>query len=317
MSALTAGSLFEPVIGAALDALWRQWAAIGGATSARTSAHCIVDPEALILASSALAPREARLREVMDDWLRAHADVLSVQRLNNLAGDALTLPHHDLVGIANLAAHSPNGHRWQKLAGTSRSVAETRLTSASPEALHLDSPATIMLRLRLGMGVGVKADATAYLLGSHGWRSVQEVTQATAYTVAAVRRGLHELAQARFIASEQPLEWQARRARHFRADPEVWQHLLALEPSAPAWGFFRERCDFVVHLSQWLHESNAEQRWDEVQLGDWGRRWMEQHPLAFRFGTEDRAAYRGKLADWATHFTASLTRLRVWFEEEA
>jgi hypothetical protein len=66
-----------------------------------------------------------------------------------------------------------------------------------------------------------------------------------------------------------------------------------------------------------MHDGNAEQRWDEVQLGDWGRRWMELHPIAFRFGSDDLAAYRGKLSDWAAHFTTSLDRLRGWFEEEA
>jgi hypothetical protein len=317
VSALTVRSLFEPVITSAVDALWRQWAAVGGSASAGAPAHCIIDPEAMVLASSALTPREARLRQVMADWLRAHADVLSVQRLSNLAGTAPTLPHHDLASIASVAILSANGHRWKKLASNNATEAASRLTLSSPGALRLTSPATAMLRLRLGMGVGVKADATAYLLGTSGWRSVQEVTRATAYTVAAVRRGLDELAQARFIESEEPMEWQARRARHFRADPKAWRNLLDAGASPPSWGYFRERYDFVVHVSQWMHEGNAEQRWDEVQLGDWGRRWMEQHPIAFRFGADDRAAYRGKLSDWAAHFTTSLDRLQVWFEEKA
>lgn len=317
MSAPTVRSRFDPVIMAAVDALWRQWAAVGGSASAGTAAHCIIDPEAMVLASSALTPREARLRQVMDDWLRAHADVLSVQRLSNMAGTAPTLPHHDLASIARVAMHGVNGHRWKKLADSSPLGVSSRPTRSSPGALRLTTPATAMLRLRLGMGVGVKADATAYLLGTSGWSSVQEVTKATGYTVAAVRRGLDELAQARFIESEEPQDWQSRRGRHFHAEPKDWRHLLDTGTTPPSWGYFRGRYNFVVHVSQWLYEGNAEQRWDDVQLGDWGRRWMEQHPLAFRFGTEDRAAYRGKLSDWAAHFTASLDRLRLWFEEEA
>lgn len=315
MSGTSVANLFTPVITAAIDSIWNQWAAIGGSARGTGAVRCIIDPEALILASHELVPREARLAEVMGAWLRVHADVVSVQRLSNLAGRAAALPHHDVSQIAALARQGPNGHRWKRLAGSLLSGEQPSAARRETPPLIMESAGTIMLRLRLAMGVGVKSDALAYLLGVSSWRSVQEVTRATGYTVAAVRRGLDEMALARFIESEEPVEWRARRSRHLRADPSQWQALLQYDGAFPAWGYWRERFDFVVHISQWMNEENATQQWNEMELGDWGKRWMTQHPLAFRFGDDDRAAFRGRLADWAEHFRESLLQLTAWLTD--
>ena len=313
MSAPTVDSLFRPVIEAATSAIWQQWADLGGTASGGASPRWLIDPEALVLASAALTSRERRLHEVLSMWVRQHADVLSVQRLTNLAGRTASLPKHDVAAIAAIAMQGPNGHRWKRLAGARPATASSSFHLRSIPPLGLAAPSTAMVRLRLAMGVGVKADALTYLLGTREWCSVQEVTRATGYTVAGVRRGLDELAQARFIASEEPVEWQTRRARHFRADPSQWQMLLNFGNATPGWGYFRERFDFVVHISQWMDDGNGRQQWNGVQLGDWGKRWMTQHPLAFRFDAEDRAAYRGPLEAWGEHFRESLPILTEWF----
>lgn len=313
VSAPTVDSLFRPVIEAAISSIWQQWADVGGTAAGGGSPRWLIDPEALLLASEALAPRERRLQEVMEAWLRQHADVLSVQRLTNLANRTDEFPRHNPAAIAAIAMQGPNGHRWKRLAGARPGTASSSFHLRSTPPLGLTAPSTAMVRLRLAMGVGVKADALSFLIGTRTWQSVPEVTRATGYTVAGVRRALDELAQARFIDSEEPVEWQTRRTRHFRVDSSQWHALLHFTDESPAWGYFRERFDFVVHISQWMDEHNGAQQWNAVQLGDWGKRWMVQHPLAFRLDEEDRAAYRGTLGDWAEHFKESLRMLTAWF----
>lgn len=313
MSAPTVDSLFRPVIEAAVSAIWQQWADLGGTATGGETRRRLIDPEALLLASEALAPRERRLQEVLYMWVRQHADVLSAQRLTNLANRSGTLPRHDPAAIAVIAMQGPNGHRWKKLAGTQPPAAPSSLHLRSVPPLGLSAPSTAMVRLRLAMGVGVKADALTYLLGTHEWRSVQEVTRATGYTKAGVRRSLDELAEARFIESEDGVAWHARRARNYRADPKLFRTLLGFGNMSPAWGFFRERFDFVVHLSQWMDDDNGMQRWNSIQLGDSGKRWMTQHPLAFTINGKERAAFRGSLEEWGAHFQESLVMLTAWF----
>ncbi len=314
VSAPTVDSLFRPVLEAAITLLWNQWADVGGVARRTRDLHSLIDPEVLVLASDALRHREPRLGEVLQPWLRHRADLLSVQRLTNLAGRADTVPRYDPAAIAALALRGPNGHRWKRLAGKAAVDSGSDAVQPMSTSQELRGPNTIMLRLRLGMGVGVKADAMSYLVGSPDWCSVKEVTRATGYTVAAVRRALDELTQAGFISSEEPFAWQSRPARRFRADRSRWQVMLSADHPLPHWGFYRERFDFVVHLSQWLDEGHGQQRWDDLQLGQMGKQWMEQHPLAFRFGAEDRAAFRGRLAAWGEHFRTSLEMLRVWLE---
>lgn len=313
MSAPTVDSLFRPVIEAAISAIWQQWADLGGTATGGETRRWLIDPEALLLASEALAPRERRLQEVLYLWVRQHADVLSAQRLTNLANSTGKLPQHHPAAIAAIAMQGPNGHRWKKLAGTKPPAAPSSLHLRSVPPLGLSAPSTAMVRLRLAMGVGVKADALVYLLGTHEWRSVQEVTRATGYTPAGVRRSLDELAEARFIDSEDGVAWHARRARNYRADSKLFRTLLGFGSTPPAWGYFRERFDFVVHISQWMDEGNAAQRWEPFQLGDWAKIWMTQHPLAFTINGKERAAFRGTLEEWGAHFQESLHALAEWF----
>lgn len=174
------------------------------------------------------ARAERRLHEVYFMWVRQHADVLSVQRLTNLSNHTGTLPQHHPEAIAAIAMQGPNGHRWKKLAGTTPPSTPSSLHLRSAPPLRLTAPSTAMVRLRLAMGVGVKADALTYLLGTHEWRSVQEVTRATGYTKAGVRRSLDELAEARFIESEDGVAWHARGVRNYRADPKIFRTLLGL-----------------------------------------------------------------------------------------
>jgi len=69
-----------------LDFAWRQWAQIGVSATVEGSDRWTVDPEALILFTIGIGRRDPRLFDEMLDWMAFNHELLSMQRLRNLAG---------------------------------------------------------------------------------------------------------------------------------------------------------------------------------------------------------------------------------------
>src|SRR5579859_4171574 len=68
-----------------LDFAWRQWAQIGVSATVKEADRWAIDPEALILFTTGIARRDPRLFDEMLDWMAFNHDLLSTQRLRNLA----------------------------------------------------------------------------------------------------------------------------------------------------------------------------------------------------------------------------------------
>jgi hypothetical protein len=68
-----------------LDFAWRQWAQIGVSASVEGADRWAVDPEALILFTIGIGRRDPRLFDEMLDWMAFNHELLSTQRLRNLA----------------------------------------------------------------------------------------------------------------------------------------------------------------------------------------------------------------------------------------
>jgi hypothetical protein len=69
-----------------LDFAWRQWAQVGVSATVEGTDRWAVDPEALILFTIGIARRDPRLFDEMLDWMSFNHELLSTQRLRNLAG---------------------------------------------------------------------------------------------------------------------------------------------------------------------------------------------------------------------------------------
>ncbi|CAN5750913.1 hypothetical protein BH11VER1_BH11VER1_29300 [soil metagenome] len=100
-----------------LDWLWRSWSALGVSGHGGTArADRVIDPEALILASTLWARYDARLFDEMLDWLCLHGALINLQRLRNLHRTGLG----DTAVLAAVAAvvqeHSPQT-KWKALVG--------------------------------------------------------------------------------------------------------------------------------------------------------------------------------------------------------
>jgi hypothetical protein len=89
-------SFSRDLIEALLDWLWRSWISCGVAGHGGTArADTVIDPEALLLASTLWARYDPRLFDEMLDWLCLHSSLINLQRLRNLHqtgfGDASVL----------------------------------------------------------------------------------------------------------------------------------------------------------------------------------------------------------------------------------
>ena len=69
---------------AAVDAAWRQWAALGASAQTPARSGSTIDPEALVLASSLPVEHERRLADFLLWWADTGAPLLSVQRTRSL-----------------------------------------------------------------------------------------------------------------------------------------------------------------------------------------------------------------------------------------
>ena len=68
-----------------LDFAWRQWAQVGVSATVGGADRWAVDPEALILFTIGIGRRDPRLFDEMLDWMAFNHELLSTQRLRNLA----------------------------------------------------------------------------------------------------------------------------------------------------------------------------------------------------------------------------------------
>lgn len=291
MSSPTFASLVAPLRGAAVRAAWTQWGAISSAATG-PAGHAVVDPEALVLASLALAPHEPRLDRVMRLWISQGARVLSAGRLSNLRRD---YPDTLAPAVAEFAALvlGVGDARWRKLAGSPAAPADHPRGPGRPLP-DQRRPTALMLRLRLGLGVGIKADALSFLIGLAGSaHSVREIAKATGYGERAVRRGLEDLAAARLLDGRptSPATYLARK--------EQWYGVLGIEEAvAPLWRYWHELFVIAHALDDWARRADAA-GWARYVAGSRLRDVFERlAPFLLRAGVGDLPDWSSPPEDW-------------------
>jgi hypothetical protein len=182
---------------AVLDALWRQWAALGAGAAAGGTAHAVVDPEALVMASLWFLDDESRLGDVLASWVVLNAGLLSMQRLRNVAALFPTDAQDRVKGVARLALERGKDFRWKPLVHHEVLALAERPGKTLSIAVPLERSAALMLRLRGLFGVGMRADVIAYMLSNHlDQVSAEDIATATVYNPTAVRRLLMQLSNA-------------------------------------------------------------------------------------------------------------------------
>jgi hypothetical protein len=210
-----------------VEAAWLQWSALGAGTlTENQSASAIVDPEALLLLSLYLIPREKRLRDLTRWWAETGSELLSVQRTKTLARDFPDSVREPLRRFSYWSVEAGD-RRWKKYAEESAQAHDRGRKGPDEPTLH--SPAALLLRLRAGFGVSAKADALAFLVGMGEQAvTVSQTVRATGYSRATISGALNDLARAGFIAKG------GGRPAEYRALLRPWRLLLfESEPDQP------------------------------------------------------------------------------------
>jgi len=233
-----------------------QWEVLGaGPGSDESRSGAIIDPEALLLMSLWLAPRDAALRSAAHEWVARWSDLLSVQRTRNIAKGFSDVVHSELYAVAVTAHERGKDFRWTPViaGGAGSGAAPDAATAAfdkrlpqGADRLAVERDALLVLRFRMAFGVGARADALAYLLArSSAWSSVTEIAQATGYTPSAIRRALDRMAEADIVLSVDD------GTTRFRCDATPWAALLGLQATVAPWQYWLQRFVFVATFVEW------------------------------------------------------------------
>lgn len=246
--------LGERAAAAAIHSLWRQWSIINPtvASEGAPDGTCVVDLEALVLATGAFLGEERRFADLLA-WLATRASgLLSVQRMRTLMR---AMPHAEpgAATFAHWALERGGDRRWKTVArspGTS-----TPRTGKGPELPRVTGRAALMLRLRAAFGVGVKADLLTYMLCLDGEpRSAPDVADAIGYTDKTVRLALRDLHLAGLIEefSDYPVTYATR-----PASARTFMHVLyGRKVDVPEWCPWSRVYGFLMQLSTWRQDSS-------------------------------------------------------------
>lgn len=238
----------ERLAAAATEVARRQWRAIGAPVGVAERVASVVDPEALLHLSAALAPREPWLMDAMLRWMALHSSLLSVQRVKNLAVDFPADSRDRLAALARVAVDDAKDARWTPLAEGRTPEPRPRRKPARAIQRRFTDATALLLQIRLGMGVGAKADVLGYLLATNGAAaSAPEIADSTGYTVVAVRRAADEMTSARFVRALRGGDGPTT----YAAAPDAWAPVLGVRPPIPPWRGWRERFAFVAELLEW------------------------------------------------------------------
>lgn len=247
-----------------VDLLWHQWASIGVAGYPHPDDR-IIDPEALLLATTRFGRHDSRLMDESIDWLAKSGSRISLQRLQGLHRQWPDVAEPCvLAAIAGVISQQVAHRKW-------RVIAEPLPQTAAPEPLFLrsdGSPAAhfgeaepifakhgllrgklefrgmsqppdarvrenLLFTLRSLLGVNARAEILAWLL-THDSGHPAAIARSTGYFSKSVQQILNEMEE-----SGQILSVRHGREKHFRVHSANWHFLLPApaegQPAFPRW----------------------------------------------------------------------------------
>ena len=236
-----------------VDFLWLQWSSIGVAGYARTREDWVIDPEALLLATTRFGRYDARLMDESIDWLVKFGRRINLQRLQNLhrewpgvADPRVLAAISDILGqqaalrkwrvIADLELESapsvseslflsrdgnPSGHfgpiePFFGKYGLLRGALEHRGMSRQPDPR---ARGNLLFTLRALFGVNARAEIMAWLL-THDAGHPAAIARSTGYFSKSIQQTLNEMEE-----SGQVLSVRQGREKMFRVRAQDWRFL--------------------------------------------------------------------------------------------
>lgn len=237
----------------AVNFLWRQWSSVGVAGGARSGDAWMIDPEALVLATSRFGRHDPRLMDESLDWLVRYGRRINVLRLQSLHEQWPGIADgRVLTAIAGIVGKQSALRKWRgtgqpaspdaepeplffsptsgylpvfgepdpdfKAAGLLRSPVEHRGMSKPPDAR---ARGNLIFLLRAFFGVNARAEIFAWLL-VHGSGNPTSIARDTGYFIKSVQLTLNEMEE-----SCQILSSRQGREKIYRVIGDLWHFLLA------------------------------------------------------------------------------------------
>ncbi|RYD48068.1 MAG: hypothetical protein EOP85_04295, partial [Verrucomicrobiaceae bacterium] len=184
----------DKLLAAFLDFLWSQWSSLGVAGQRTAGQGRLIDPEALLLATTRFACHDPRLLDGVLDWMISNGTRINLQRLQRLQETSPLGDMRVLGAIASILSRQSVMRKWSSLAkpvafaspeplfiaaggkalpilrepdpdflrhGLLRDAVESRGTSVPPDPHRA---CNLLCKLRALFGVNARAEIVAWLL---------------------------------------------------------------------------------------------------------------------------------------------------------
>lgn len=241
----------DKLIGRLLDFLWEQWSSLGVAGQRRGGDSLLVDPEALLLATTRFGRYDARLLDEVIDWLSSNGKRINLQRLRRLHDEWPVADLRILSAISGGLATQSMMRKWTRLAdplildaepeplfirfdgsplpvlqkpdprflrhGLLRDPLEPRRMSQPPDPHR---PGNLLFCLRSLFGVNSRAEIMAWLL-THESGHPAAIARDTGYFSKSVQHTLNAMEESGHIRSRRD-----GREKVFWLQPGDWKFLI-------------------------------------------------------------------------------------------
>lgn len=259
---------FSPqLVEALLDWLWWSWISLGVAGhGGRARSDRVIDPEALLLASTLWARYDPRLFDEMLDWLGLHGSLINLQRLRNLHKTGLG-DEAVLSVVAAVILEQSGQPKWKALirpAAAGGSLQPLFLSLDGKDAVwgraeplfaahgfhrgklelrHLSQPPSpaaapnLWLKLRSLFGTSSRAEIVLQLL-TVGPSTAGEIARRSGFTAGSILVALREMALSGHLY-EPPRPVRVRPQRGQSAPTRTRGPSMAYSLKSGDWGFLR------------------------------------------------------------------------------
>lgn len=280
-----------------LSFAWRQWAQVGVSATVQGSDRWALDPEALILFTIGIGRRDPRLFDEMLDWMALNHELLSTQRLRNLARKfplpaglvaaviewtRSTAPAHmPLFDQASLPEAGEPVFRRDVLGFVSKQdpvfaqhgfIRPPTVRTCKSHEPNPDLMVNLPFRLRHLFGPGGRSEVMRVLLTwPDGSLDAARIADEAGFAKRNISDVLASLAASGVIRSA----W-AGNERHFTAHHKRWSALLGLtRQGMPAFVSWVHLLPAALQIMTWLDDKNGAAESDYI-VASQARRIMKQ-----------------------------------------
>jgi len=173
--------------------LWNQWSSLGApAQGVGSPVPFVIDPEALLLASMRFGETDARMADIVADWLPKNGAFLNLQRLKNLQSGTKLGTRENLATLGNLM-EAAGFRNWKTLGDSSAKSnagnGQSRSMSQSPDPSR---PEAFLLKMRMLFGLSARPEIITWLLTHHSGHAA-EIARDTGWFSKSVQAILNDL----------------------------------------------------------------------------------------------------------------------------